>query len=201
MAGLREATLHFIQEEQRHSAVLARFLLREGFPPLQHSYVDAIFRRLRKLAGLELMVTVLSTAECIAVPYYSALRDFSPRLSCCEKSAKTFCATKHCTCVTRGHVLSLFSRRGFWRESAVRTLHRWLVFGTGSVVYLQHRRFFRAAQMSWQQFIGAAFQALTQIEQRTGAGAFVGFGWLAQGRGLKQFTPPVSAPRLTPAPA
>src|SRR5262249_41548303 len=53
----------FIAEEQRHAAWLGRFLDRERIPHLKRHWVDGVFRGLRKLAGLEVCVTVLVTAE------------------------------------------------------------------------------------------------------------------------------------------
>ena len=182
VAKLGEATAFFIQEEQRHSAVLGRFLEREGVTLLQRDVVDRAFRWLRKLAGFEFAVTVLCTAECIAVPYYSAVRDATE-----SKLLKRICAgilrDEALHLCYQGHVLSLFSRgRGFWRESGVRTLHRLLLLGAGCVVYAQHSRLFRASGMSMEAFLGRAFQAMGQIEQRIGARALVGVGWLAEGR-------------------
>ena len=52
----------FIAEEQRHSAILGRFLDREGIPWLEAHWVDHLFRRLRKLAGIETCLAVLVTA-------------------------------------------------------------------------------------------------------------------------------------------
>src|SRR5271169_3446276 len=53
----------FIAEEQRHSGLLKRYLRAVGAPVLERHWVDGIFRKMRKLAGLECMVTVLVTAE------------------------------------------------------------------------------------------------------------------------------------------
>ena len=180
VAHLSDATQLFIQEEQRHSSVLGRFLKREGVRLLERDPIDGMFRWLRKQAGFELAVTVLSTAECIAVPYYAAVRD----------ATQSELLKRICTGILRdealhlcyqGHVLSLFSRgRGFWRESITRTLHRLMLLVAGCVVYLQHGQLFRAAGMPLEAFLGRAFQALGQIEQRTGAGALVGLGWLAE---------------------
>jgi 1,2-phenylacetyl-CoA epoxidase catalytic subunit len=64
----------FIKEEQRHSRHLARFLQREGVALLQQHWVDRVFRRVRKIAGLELCLRVLVMAEIVAVPYYTALQ-------------------------------------------------------------------------------------------------------------------------------
>src|SRR6266568_1196392 len=65
----------FIAEEQGHSGLLGRFLDRERIPRLTNHWLDEIFRRLRKLAGLEACATVLVTAEVLAIPFYQALRD------------------------------------------------------------------------------------------------------------------------------
>jgi hypothetical protein len=64
----------FIKEEQQHSRYLSAFMESQGIPLVQWHWVDSVFRELRGLAGLELPLTVLVTAEIIAVPYYRALR-------------------------------------------------------------------------------------------------------------------------------
>ena len=46
-----------------------------GIPRLSAHWLDGIFRRLRKLAGLEACAAVLVTAEVLAMAYYQALRD------------------------------------------------------------------------------------------------------------------------------
>jgi rubrerythrin len=65
----------FIREEQRHARDLGRFLTAEGIPLTKESWPDAVFRWLRRGAGLEVTVSVLLTAEIIAQVYYAALRD------------------------------------------------------------------------------------------------------------------------------
>jgi hypothetical protein len=68
----------FIGEEQRHAALLARFLKSESIPLLQHQWTDSMFRFLRRRWNLELSVSVLMTAELVARIYYLALRDATP---------------------------------------------------------------------------------------------------------------------------
>jgi hypothetical protein len=179
IAHLTESTQLFIKEEQRHSAILGRFLLREGVVLLEKDPVDGAFRWLRKLAGFELAVTVLSSAECLAVPYYAAVRD----------ATGSELLQRICTGILRdearhlcyqGQVLALFSReRGFWRESVTRTLHRLLVLAAGCVVYAQHRQLFRAVAMPVEEVLGRAFEALSQIERQIGSRVLVGLGWMA----------------------
>ncbi|MGH9667738.1 MAG: hypothetical protein ACRD9L_25250, partial [Bryobacteraceae bacterium] len=65
----------FIGEEQRHSRTLARFLEIHGIGCLRRHWIHGAFRWIRCVAGLELCMRVLATAEVIAMPYYSALRD------------------------------------------------------------------------------------------------------------------------------
>src|ERR1700730_9496464 len=69
-----EALDLFIKEEQQHSRYLAAFMESQGIPLVSRHWVDTVFRKLRGLAGLELSLTVLVTAELIAVAYYRALR-------------------------------------------------------------------------------------------------------------------------------
>jgi hypothetical protein len=179
---LTESTWSFIKEEQRHSQILGRFLSREGHHLLERDTLDGIFRWMRKLAGFELCVTVLSTAECLAVPYYTAVRDLTTS-GLLKRICKGILRDEALHLCYQGQVLGLFSRRrGFWRESLVRTLHRLLLLLAGVAIFVQHAKFFRAAGMSLQSLLGRAFQALAQIEQRTGAPALVGLGWLAHTR-------------------
>src|SRR5437016_5401755 len=71
--GFLPALELFIAEEQRHSRHLEAFMTMQGILCLQKHWIDHVFRRVRKLAGLELCLHVLVTAEIVAVPYYSAL--------------------------------------------------------------------------------------------------------------------------------
>ena len=71
----RLSRFSFIAEEQRHSAMLARYLRLAGAPLLGEHWIHSVFRRIRHWAGLESKVTVLVTAEILAVPYYRALME------------------------------------------------------------------------------------------------------------------------------
>ena len=63
----------FIGEEQRHADYLSRVLRANGVSPLTKQWTDSIFRHLRKLVGPEVMLSLLLTAEIIAIAYYSSL--------------------------------------------------------------------------------------------------------------------------------
>src|SRR5262249_44909663 len=52
-----------IREEQRHSELLRAFMAAHGMPTVGNHWTDRAFRRLRRLAELELAMTVLLSAE------------------------------------------------------------------------------------------------------------------------------------------
>jgi hypothetical protein len=68
------ALIHFIREENRHAAMLGNFMDREGIKRTKKHWMDGMFRFIRHQVGLRSSLTILLTAELIAVPYYTALR-------------------------------------------------------------------------------------------------------------------------------
>lgn len=69
----RDAMKWFVREENWHSAYLKRYMDFHGVKPLKHSFLDGIFRRLRRSGGLKCEIIILVTAEMIALTYYDAL--------------------------------------------------------------------------------------------------------------------------------
>lgn len=63
----------FIREENFHSSYLAQYMNHHDEPLKKDNRLDKIFRRLRQSGGLFMEVSVLVTAEMIALSYYSAL--------------------------------------------------------------------------------------------------------------------------------
>lgn len=68
--GYKKAIRWFIKEENFHSAYLRKFMDFHKIRPLKKSRLDDIFRILRKLGGLKCEVTILVTAEIIALTYF-----------------------------------------------------------------------------------------------------------------------------------
>lgn len=69
----RQAMLWFVKEENWHSAYLKTYMDYYGIKNAKKSVLDNIFRKLRHLGGLKCEVTILVTAEMIALTYYDAL--------------------------------------------------------------------------------------------------------------------------------
>ena len=142
----------FIREEQRHSSDLGRFLDRERIPRLRRHWIDGVFRYLRKAAGLELSLSVLVTAEIIAVPYYAALAEAtaSPLLrALCARILDDEMGHLRYQSHNLGKLRSLRRWHSDFGEWVARSL---LMFGTVIVVWKQHRRLFEAGGYSWTRF-------------------------------------------------
>lgn len=72
-AEYRKAMQLFVKEENWHSAYLKTYMDHYGIKAAKKSVLDVIFRKLRHLGGIKCEVTVLVTAEMIALTYYDAL--------------------------------------------------------------------------------------------------------------------------------
>ena len=147
-----DATALFIKEEQQHSLYLDAFLESQGIPRLSRHWVDSVFRKLRGLAGLEMLLTVLVTAEIIAVAYYQALR-----------SATQSAALKIiCTRILEDEIkhlefqASMLARMSYDRSRAIQrilsSIHRLFLIGTIAVVWKEHRSVFKIGGYNFHRF-------------------------------------------------
>jgi hypothetical protein len=164
-----QALALFVKEEQRHSADLGCFMDAQGIPRLSKHWIDSVFRRLRVLAGLELSLRVLVTAEIIAVPYYRALGDASA-------SELLGALSDRILQDEAGHLkfqASMLSRVGAGRLPALSRLiwrlHRLFLLSTCFVVWRDHGEVFRAAGYRFREFVLEAFYEFAELQYRSSA--------------------------------
>jgi hypothetical protein len=129
----------FICEEQMHARVLANFMSRYSIPCVKGHWVDTVFRKLRKLAGIENTIWILLVAEIISKVYYAALK----------KATGSEWLQKICTQVLKDedqhisfqcYTLHLLIReRSSFDRTLIRTLYLLLMTGTITIVWLYHR--------------------------------------------------------------
>jgi len=156
----------FIAEEQEHSGILGRFLDREEIPRLKSEWTDRVFRRLRKLAGLEACATVLVTAEVLAIPFYQALRDATgSRLlrAICVRILCDEAAHLNYQALTIGIIQRRVAKPA--REMR-RVCHAALFRAAAIVVWRQHHRVFRAAGWDFTRFWKDAGRAFAYLNVR-----------------------------------
>jgi hypothetical protein len=147
-----EALGLFIAEENRHARDLGRVLDLAGIERVGHSWPDTVFRMLRRLAGLELSIVVLVTAEIIAKVYYAALREASgaPVLRrLCDQILRD--EVRHVHFQTE-RVAILRRGRARWMIAICQGLHRFLMFGTCFIVWHKHGRAICAGGWTFQRF-------------------------------------------------
>jgi hypothetical protein len=158
------AVEYFIREEQRHSRYLRDFLALEGFGTVKRRWADTVFRRLRNLAGPEVYIGVLLTAEIIAKVYYAGLKGAtgSPALHrICDRVLRD----------EEAHVRFQSERLAMLRHDRPRLgrkltglLHRTLFFGACLVVWRNHGKVVRRGGLDfrsywrrcWEEFEAAA---------------------------------------------
>jgi hypothetical protein len=134
-----------IREEQRHAALLRGFMEDHRIALKSRDWTDRIFRRVRRLAGLELYLYVLISAELIGKVYYRALE----AATACQR-LKVLC--RILVCEELAHVgfesellLALRARRPAPVRALMRLAHSSFFLGTAAVVWLTHRAVLRRA--------------------------------------------------------
>jgi hypothetical protein len=128
-----------IREEQRHAALLRAFMEDHHIALKSTDWTDRVFRLLRRLAGLELYLYILVSAELIGIVYYRALEAATD----CER-LKVLC--RSLVSDELAHVgfesqllLALRAGRAAPMQTLMRLTHRAFIAGTAGVVWLTHR--------------------------------------------------------------
>jgi len=153
-----EAIRLFFAEENRHAEYLARYLRQNGAELIGKSWTDFVFRRVRRLLGLETLLRALLTAELIGEVYYRAVR------------SATACPALRAVCTQilsdermhiRFHIERFrFLRRGRWqlRTAFEDILWRCFVAATCLAVWLKHGRALRLGGRGFRRFQAEAFR-------------------------------------------
>lgn len=142
----------FIAEEHHHAALLGRVLDLAGIPRLARQWSNGVFRKLRHLAGLELAICVLLTAELIATIYYAALRGATRAVvlrRVCEQILRD--EAMHVRFQSE-HLARLRHRRSRWASRGAVTLHALFFAVTCAVFWISHRQVLSAGGFSLRRF-------------------------------------------------
>jgi hypothetical protein len=144
-----------IREEQQHAALLRAFMSSHGVSTKQHDWTDRIFRRLRRLAELELSLGVLMTAELIGNVYYRALESATRcqrlRLLCRMLVADELAHVGF----ESDLLLAMRSRRSAPVRLGLELGHQAFFLATATVVWVTHRQVLRRAGYGMLSFLGA----------------------------------------------
>ena len=142
-----------IREEQRHASLLRAFMQDHRIPLKKADWTDRVFRLVRRLAGLQLYLSVLTCAELIGKVYYRALESAT---DC--KRLRVLCRAivadelAHIGFETQLLFTLRAKRAAPWR-ALTRPAHRTFFAITAAVVWLTHRSVLRAAGYSARGFL------------------------------------------------
>jgi hypothetical protein len=143
----------FIREEQRHAALLRAFMQDHHIALKRTDWTDRVFRRVRRLAGLEIYLYILISAELIGIVCYRALE------------AATGCRRLRVLCRVLvsdelAHVgfesqllLALRAGRAAPVQALMRLAHRAFFAGTAGAVWLTHRSVLRKGGYGARSFL------------------------------------------------
>jgi hypothetical protein len=133
----------FIREEQRHAALLRAFMEDHHIPLKRTDWTDQVFRLVRRMAGLELYLYILVSAELIGIVYYRALEtatDCQRLIVLCRVLVSDELA--HVGFESQ-LLLALRAGRPAPMQALMRLTHRAFFAGTAGIVWLTHRSVLR----------------------------------------------------------
>ena len=156
-----KAIQQFIKEEQRHAYLLKLALQANSSPVIKKNWTDSLFRKVRKLCGLEMMVSVLFTAEIIAVAYYGCLAKASEH-SLARKLFERILKDEAMHLKFHGEHLRKLRSRGQMviLRSGLNRLFVWLVAG---LVWREHFVVLRHSFDSFGEFLKRCDSQLCQV--------------------------------------
>lgn len=145
----------FIREEQRHAALLRAFMEDHHIALKRSDWTDRVFRLIRRLAGLELYLYILISAELIGIMYYRALES-ATRCQRLVVLCRVLVADELAHVGFESQLL-LALRAG--RAAPVRALMRWVhrafFVATAGVVWLTHGSVLRQGGFGARRFLRA----------------------------------------------
>jgi len=164
-----------IREERRHAALLRAFMQDHRIALKSTDWTDWVFRRVRRLAGLELYLSVLICAELIGHVYYRALESATDcrRL---QALCRALVADELAHVGFESQLLSaLRAGRGARRLATTRAIHLIFFAGAALVVWSTHRSVLRGGGHSARSFLRACLGQYTfYLERAAPAGEYVG---------------------------
>ena len=160
-----------IREERRHASLLRGFMQDHRIPLKSTHWTDRAFRLIRRVAGLQLYMTVLISAELIGTVYYRALESATNCLRL-QVLCRTLVADELAHVGFESQLLLALRRRhGAFARAAVRRVHVIFLVATALVVWCTHRSVLRCAGHGARGFLRACLTQYAFYLEPPGAGA------------------------------
>jgi hypothetical protein len=151
----------FIREEQRHGAMLGRFLDTAGVGRLEADWGDRLFRAARYcVTDMEVWTTPVVMVETLAVVYYNAVRRATGSAllrAICARILADEIPHLHFQCE---RLARLFRHRPRWLFGLTMLAHRLGFLVVVLLVWFGHRRALRAGGYGWRRYWRAAWDRM-----------------------------------------
>lgn len=169
---LTKITQLFIKEEQNHAVLLNKFMSVHNISSIKNNWSDTVFRIMRRSAGYEQSITVLITAEMIALVYYKALKRCTNSVVLNKICDKILADEDAHVRYESDIIRYLHSRKPSLRIWVAKFNYRLLFIGSIIVVYLNHKKvlnrggysFINFWQACWLEFLKYFYEPATLSE-------------------------------------
>jgi hypothetical protein len=147
----------FIREEQRHGALLGRFLDMVGLDRKSADWGDSLFRLARYcMRDMEVWTTPVVMVETLALIYYNAIRHATSSVALrtiCSQILSDEIPHLHFACE---RLATIYRRRSRFLLRLTMIVQRLLFAGVATLVWFGHRRGLRAGGYGWRRYWKAA---------------------------------------------
>jgi hypothetical protein len=154
----------FIGEEQRHARELGRFMQQQQIPLARHHWSDTVFRKLRRLANLEVAFRVLLAAELIATLYYPALGKATRSPILQQLCAQISLDERQHVRFQSEQLSKIRQRRPRWLTRLIEPLYACFFRATVLVVWFDHHPVLKRSEYSFWSFYRAACAAFKESQ-------------------------------------
>jgi hypothetical protein len=162
-----------IREDQRHAQLLRAFMQDHGIALQRTHWTDRAFRHLRRLAGLQLYLYVLISAELIGTVYYRAL-DSATGCQRLRALCRTIVSDELAHIGFESQLLfALRAGRAAPIQTLMRSVHGMFFATTAAVVWMTHRSVLRRAGHNARGFLRCCLAQYTFYLEPTGAAVTV----------------------------
>lgn len=148
-----EAVKLFIQEEQKHGANLGRYLDLIGKPRIRSDWGDTLFRKVRYFnTSMEIWTLAVITVESAAQIFYQALKNATGCPLLKEICTDILCDEGPHLVFQTERLGILFSEKSFLGKWFRRFAYAVFFSGTSLLVWLAHRKLFRAGGVNFERY-------------------------------------------------
>lgn len=143
----------FIQEEQKHGNNLGRYIDLIGKPRIRSDWGDTLFRKVRYFnTSMEIWTLAVITVESAAQIFYQALKDATGCPLLKEICTDILCDEGPHLVFQTERLAILFSGKSFFSKWIGRFAYTLFFMGTALLVWLAHRKVFRAGGVDFERY-------------------------------------------------